>query len=390
MKRLRRHFDKEFKQMAVELCDADKTAKEVAEELGIRSELVRRWCREFKQHGESSFSGQGNPTLSEDEKEIVRLKKELRDAQLERDNLKKGHKHFLQGRQQVYRFIKAFKAEYAVEKMCNVFQVSRSGYYAWCNRKPSNRAKARKGLQQEIRQIYTEVKGRYGSPKICAELQRNGRKASRPFVARLMRAERLKCIRSKKYRGYTTDSDHHYSIPDNHLNRDFTAARPAEKWVSDITYIWAGTKWLYLTTIIDLYDRKVIGWSLSTTLSVSETVMKAWQMAIKNRPIEKELIFHSDRGIQYASEAFTYELRKRSVIQSMSRKANCWDNAVAESFFRTLKSEMVYHTHFNNIMQAKRAVFEFIEVWYNRKRLHAALEYKTPEEYGNTNLPICA
>lgn len=238
--------------------------------------------------------------------------------------------------------------------------------------------------------VYKESKSRYGSPKITKELLGKGWKISRPRVARIMRLEGLRSIICKKYRGVTTDSKHNFPIAENHLKRDFHASSPGHKWVSDITYIPTSQGWMYLTIIMDLYDRKIIGWSLSTTMTTQDTIMIAWRMAILNRPINQTLIFHSDRGVQYASNVFSERLKNQSIIQSMSRKGNCWDNAVAENFFKILKSELVKHATFPSVHQAKIDLFEFIEIWYNRKRIHSSLGYKTPEEFGTINYSKCA
>ena len=205
--------------------------------------------------------------------------------------------------------------------------------------------------------------------------------ASRNRVARLMRKANIKSIMYKKYRVQTTDSKHDYPIANNLLNREFLAEKLGQKWVSDITYIRTGEGWLYLTIILDLADRKVVGWALSDTLKAVETSIAAWQMALKNRPLKGELLFHSDRGVQYACVEFRDQLKELPVLQSMSRKGNCWDNAVAESFFKTLKSEMINHVNFETRQQAKLATFEYIEGWYNRRRKHSTLDYQTPLQY---------
>lgn len=275
--------------------------------------------------------------------------------------------------------------------MCKVLNVSRSGYYEWLHRKPSRRGFERQNITEEIQMIYQQSNGRYGSPKITEELRDRGRKVSRPRVARIMRSEGIKSVVSRKFRGLTTDSRHNLPVAENLLNRDFGADAPGRKWVSDITYIPTRQGWMYLTIILDLYDRKIIGWALSTTMTTQDTILAAWKMAILNRSvIPNQLIFHSDRGVQYASYAFTNNLKHHKVTQSMSRKGNCWDNAVAENFFKILKSEMVRHTCFYSILQAKAALFEFIEIWYNRKRKHAFLGYQTPEQFGKNNYIKCA
>jgi len=180
----------------------------------------------------------------------------------------------------------------------------------------------------------------------------------------------------------TTDSKHSYRVVDNKLNRNFKVDRPGKVWVSDITYISTRQGWLYLTIILDLADRKVIGWSLSRTLKARDSVIPAWRMAVTNRAVVGPLIFHSDRGVQYCCDEFATLLESfRKVSRSMSRKGDCWDNAVAESFFKTIKTEMVYDYQFQTIQQAKLAVFEYIEIWYNKKRRHSALGYLSPESY---------
>jgi transposase InsO family protein len=199
-----------------------------------------------------------------------------------------------------------------------------------------------------------------------------------------MKQANLRSIIQKKYVVTTTDSKHTYPVAENRLNRQFNPVKPGQAWVSDLTYIRTGEGWLYLTIIMDLYDRKVVGWALSKSMKAAETTIPAWQMAIKNRPIERDLIFHSDRGVQYACHAFTRLLQKHPlVVQSMSGKGNCWDNAVAESFFKSLKSELVYQQEFQTRTTAKQAVFEYIEIWYNRQRRHSALGYLSPFDYYN-------
>jgi transposase InsO family protein len=200
-----------------------------------------------------------------------------------------------------------------------------------------------------------------------------------------MRGAELRARIPKRFK-VTTDSKHNYPVAPNLLDQEFFTSRPGEVWVSDITYVRTKSGWLYLTVIIDLYDRKVIGWSMSKGLSAEETVIPAWRMAVRNRPITQKLIFHSDRGIQYACHAFTRILKANSlVIQSMSRKGNCWDNAVAESFFKTIKVEWIYRHTFTNQEQAQLSIFEWIESWYNRRRRHSALNYQTIEEFERNN-----
>lgn len=286
-----------------------------------------------------------------------------------------------------YRFIRNHESQFPIEKMCMILKISSSGYHKWKNRVVSARALKKGVIKQKIKDLYFEFKQRYGSPRITIEMQALGYKISRITVAKYMKELGLRSKLSKKFK-VTTDSKHNYLIVDNVLNRNFMVAQPSKVWVSDITYIQTKEGFLYLTTIIDLYDRKLIGWSLSNTMSTNDTSLAAWRMAIRNRPFEKGLIFHSDQGVQYATKRFANTLESYGVIRSMSRKGNCWDNAVAESFFKSLKTELIYGNKLISKEQMKLEIFEYIEVWYNRKRRHRALNYKTIEEFNNQNY-IC-
>ena len=264
--------------------------------------------------------------------------------------------------------------------MCKVLKVSRSSYYRWFCKGPSKRSVENSLFTDLIKEIFDLSYQTYGSPRITEELRRKGYCISKRRVARLMRVNGWRSKLKKKFR-VTTDSNHRYPVCRNLLNRNFNPKELNEVWVSDITYIKVSNRWLYLTTIIDLYDRQVIGWSLSTNLYTDKTIIPAWKMAISKRSITKPLLFHSDRGIQYAAKEFRKVIKSHNLVtQSMSRKANCWDNAVAESFFKTIKIELIYQRKFNSIELAKSAIFEYIEIWYNRKRLHSSLDYKTPRE----------
>jgi len=266
--------------------------------------------------------------------------------------------------------------------MCKVLQVSRSGYYHWLHSKPSRRLLENEEVTRQITIIHKESKQTYGSPRITRELRKREFNISRPRVARLMKKAGLRS-RIKKRFIVTTDSKHRYPIVENRLKRNFKTDHIGKVWVSDLTYIPTSEGWLYLTIIMDLADRKIIGWSLSESMKTAKTTLPAWRMALNNRAITKELIFHSDRGVQYACTEFKEILEtNKSVIRSMSRKGDCWDNAVAESFFKTLKTELIYRNNFTSRKQAALAIFEYIEIWYNRKRLHSSLGYKSPEEFG--------
>jgi len=263
-------------------------------------------------------------------------------------------------------------------KMAKVLGVSRSGYYAWVDRGQSAHEKEDQELSDLIAKIFTEHHGRYGSPRIWIELKDRGLSVSRKRVERLMRERKLQARKRKKHI-HTTDSNHIFKVAENILNREFDALYPGAKWVSDITYLRSNEGWLYLATILDLYDRKVIGWSMRDTMT-STLVCNALEMAVNNRSPREGFIFHSDRGIQYCSEEFRAALRKQcpTVRQSMSRKGNCWDNACAESFFKTLKVELDVMEGTHSVKEVRAAVFEYIETYYNRKRRHSALGYAIP------------
>lgn len=265
--------------------------------------------------------------------------------------------------------------------MCTTLKVSRSGYYAWLNKKPSKRDMENQFLLEQITQVHNQSRQTYGSPRITAELKDRGIHVSRPRVSRLMRKANLNCKMVKKF-VVTTDSKHQYRIVDNRLNRKFKVDSTGKVWVSDITYIPTDQGWVYLTIIMDLADRRIVGWSISDNLKAKQTVVAAWNMAILHRPIYDQLIFHSDRGVQYSCDQFAQILQANpNVIRSMSRKADCWDNAVAESFFKTIKTELIYEYRFKSKQQAKLALFEYIEIWYNRKRRHSTLGYLSPESF---------
>jgi transposase InsO family protein len=267
--------------------------------------------------------------------------------------------------------------------MSDVFGVSRSGYYSWTGREPSDRAKENQRLLGLIKKIWLKSGKTYGSPRIHQQLLRDGETASRPRVARLMRREGLQPQIRPKWVA-TTDSKHSLPVAPNRLNQNFSAGQLGQVWVSDITYIPSTQGWLYLTTIMDLADRQILGWSFSKGMSADETVIPAWKAACQKRAIEEKLIFHSDRGIQYACQEFRRLLDARPLVcQSMSRKGNCWDNAPAESFFKTFKAELPIEPKRYGYQRLRGEIFQFIELWYNRQRLHSTLDYRTPAEMQN-------
>lgn len=263
--------------------------------------------------------------------------------------------------------------------MCKVLEVSRSGYYKRKKRNQGKRYKENKMLLEMIKEIFLENKERYGSPRITVELRRKGVNCNKKRVARIMRKNGIEARIFRKYRS-TTNSEHKRPISENILDRDFIKGKPNRVWSSDITYIKTDEGWLYLAAVLDTYSRKVIGWQLDKTMR-SDLVERALQNALTDRKVKKGIIFHSDQGIQYTSDNFRKILREKGFLQSMSRKGNCYDNAITETFFHTLKTELVNRTKYRTREEARRSIFEYIEIFYNRKRLHSAIGYCSPVEY---------
>jgi len=276
------------------------------------------------------------------------------------------------------------QAQFPVSVMCSVFQVSRSGYYAWNKRPESKRSREDRELAQEITAIHRESDGTYGSPKIHGELRRRGKRHGKNRVARLMRKDGLHAKTKRKFRA-TTDSRHNYPVAANLLNREFNVDRPNKTWACDITYIWTTEGWLYLAIVMDLYSRAIVGWSMSERIT-RQLAMDALTLATKRRNPPKGLLHHSDRGSQYASTDYQALLVKYGMICSMSRKGNCWDNAPAESFFGILKRELVFHNRYESRAQARQSIFDYIERFYNRRRIHSSLGYLTPNEFEELRL----
>jgi putative transposase len=278
----------------------------------------------------------------------------------------------------VFDFIDAEKAQYPIGVLCKALDVSRPGYYAHTRRPPSKHATRDAVLGAKIAAIHARSKRRYGSPRVHDELREDGEHVSRKRVSRIMKERDLRGRRPRRFR-VTTESDHALPIAPNVLARDFSASAPNQKWVGDITYIWTREGWLYLAVLIDLFSRRVVGWSMGDSLA-TELPLRALRMAIQTRRPPRGLIHHTDRGCQYASADYRAVLEQHGMVASMSRKGNCWDNAVAESFFATLKTELVHDVDFLTRDHARREVFAYIEGFYNRRRRHSSLGYANPEK----------
>lgn len=278
-----------------------------------------------------------------------------------------------------YQFVAKHEGKYPVSRICTLLDISRSGYYAWKNRKPSQREHLNQALLDHIRRIYKQNRKAYGSPRVYVQLKKEGYSCNQKKVARLMRQDGLRGQR-KYRRVITTNSKHSFPVAPNLLNRDFRAEKPNQKWVGDITYIPTAEGWLYLASVLDLFSRKVVGWEMSNQID-ADLVEKALRMAFYQRQPDFGLLHHSDRGSQYASHQIRNILASNRVQVSMSRKGDCYDNAVMESFFGTLKNEWVHHQKYQTRSQARTDIFSYIEGFYNTVRLHSTLGFLSPNQF---------
>ena len=287
-----------------------------------------------------------------------------------------------------YAFIESLRGQYAIQKMCRWASVSRSGYYKWRSRSPSARELRQLEAERMLAALFNRFKARYGSPRLAVELNESGFPISENTVAKLMEKQGLKARNGKGYK-YFPDVLARNHVSDNLLRRNFKANRPDEKWVSDITYIKVEKGFVYLAVIMDLFSRKIIGWSLDTTMA-NQLIMDAFNMAVASRKVEPGLILHSDRGVQYRSGEYQALLLNEGIRPSMSRKGNCWDNAAMESFFARFKVEALYAEDVTNKQEAYSCVFEYIELFYNSQRRHSSLGYRSPNAYEHEYAQMCA
>lgn len=279
-----------------------------------------------------------------------------------------------------FAFIRDHTAIFEIAIMLRVLNVSKSGFYAWLKRLASPRAKQNATLLEEIKGVHEASRGSYGSPRVTATLRRSGSRVSKHRVARLMRTAELRGKSHRKSRVSTTNSKHGEPRNVNLLERDFTASEPDQKWLSDITYLPTTEGWLYLAVVLDMFSRRIVGWGFSSSLE-SSLVVSAFDMACQSRKPSDGLMFHSDQGVQYASAEFKAALSRLEVVQSMSRKGDCWDNSPCESFFATLKLELDLRKARGTKLETQALVFEWMEVFYNRQRLHSSLGYLSPAEF---------
>ncbi|WP_458259777.1 IS3 family transposase [Legionella pneumophila] len=375
----RKKYTKEFKVDSISLVlEQGYSSEEAARSLGLNVSILRRWIKEHKDQNELAFKGNGK--LSEEQAEIRRLREENKRLKMEKGNFKKGGGLLCSGNGLKYAFIAQHKKTWPVDMMCRLLGVTRQGYYSYQKRnhdKPEN--DYRKELIEWMKKIAGSSKYSYGSRRMKNALNALGYPVGRRKTRRLMREANILVRYRKKYK-VTTNSNHKQPVFDNVLNRQFQPAMANQAWTSDITYIWTQEGWMYLAVVIDLYSRKVVGWSMSSRMKAS-LVCDALTMAIWQRKPSAGLIVHSDRGSQYASKQYRRLLENHGLVGSMSRKGNCWDNSVAESFFGSLKKEIVVWCHYQTRREARQDILDYITMFYNNNRLHSSLGYQSPNQY---------
>lgn len=279
-----------------------------------------------------------------------------------------------------FAFVQDHRRLWPVAAICRVLQVSRSGFFAWLRRGPSRRRRRQEELIEKIKAVHRENRELYGSPRVHRALLIDGQSVSRNTVARLMRQAKIRAKTKRRFVPRTTNSAHRQPVAGNLLDRDFTAAGPDRKWVADITYVPTREGWLYLAAVMDICSRRIVGWSMADHLE-TELVSNALRMALQRRHPPQGLLHHSDRGVQYASDSYQQLLADNDIRVSMSGRGDCWDNAVMESFWGTLKTELVHQQDYPTHEKARASIFEYIEAFYNRKRLHSSLDYVSPETF---------
>lgn len=278
-----------------------------------------------------------------------------------------------------YALMLQYLNQFSISLMCNVLGVHRSGFHRWRKQPVSNQKQRRDKIESLVKDTYEAFEAAYGAPRITQELNALGHPCSVNYVAKIMQ-ENSMIARNGKAFNYGGHALTMHNVAENLLWRDFTAEAPNQKWVTDITYVWVQRKWLYLATVMDLYSRKIVGWSLDTNMT-EQLITKAMEMAVSARGVTPGLIVHSDRGTQYRSNSYVGFLEKLGVTRSMSRKGNCWDNAVMESFYARLKVELIYAKNYQSIDEARSGIFSYIEIFYNRKRRHSANDGLSPVEF---------
>ncbi|MFZ5965330.1 IS3 family transposase [Thalassococcus sp. BH17M4-6] len=361
----------EFRREAVRLAlTSGRTRREIAEDLGIGLSTLTRWLSRERDAGEPV---EASVDLHA---ELKRLRRENAVLKQERDILKKAATFFAKDKSMSFAFIEAEKASFPIQRMCHVLGVSQSGFFAWRDRPACHRQRQDMIHLAHIRTAFALSNGTYGSSRMHRDLVDEGHQIGRHRTARLMKENKLVARQKRRFKR-TTDSEHAWPIAPNHVAQDFSADAPDRKWGADISYVWTAEGWLYLAVIIDLYSRRVVGWATSDRLKRGLAV-EALRRALAARNPQPGLVHHSDRGSQYCSVEYQAELRKRGVLISMSGKGNCYDNAMVETFFKTIKSELLWPVAWQSRQQAENAIARYIDGFYNPVRRHSSLDFQSP------------
>ncbi|MCP3881826.1 MAG: IS3 family transposase [Sulfitobacter sp.] len=376
----RKKYTKEFKQDAVRLVtEQGYNQSEAARNLGIDRGMLGRWVKEFQEDQSEAFRGNGK--LTAEQEELRRLREENRRLKMEREILKKANGLLRERVELRYEFIAQKKKAYPVKMLCRLLGVSRNGFYDYLRRQERDPDPEREEKLEWVKDLAEASDHTYGSRRMAKALQALGYGGTGRYQARSLMREAGVWVRYRRRYRATTNSNHRQPVFENRLERDFSVDAPDHVYAGDITYVWTRQGWLYLAVVIDLYSRKVVGWSMGRRLT-SSLVCDALQMALwRRRPPKGQLIHHSDRGVQYASHAFRRLLKAHGIEGSMSRKGDCWDNAVVESFFGSLKSERVHWRSYQSREEARADIVEYITMFYNSRRLHSYLGYQSPDEF---------
>ncbi|WP_126284697.1 IS3 family transposase [Burkholderia stagnalis] len=381
----RRQYTEEFKSEAVKLAETV-GQHEAAHRLGVPVATLGNWSRGRRRAStgnasdhEVATSAPARRAVSDLEAENSRLRKELASAKLDIEILPKGDGILREGVAMRYAWIDQHRDRYSVSRLCRVLAVSRSGYCQWRGRAPSSRSQADAALDAAVAAIHRGSRGSYGRPRIVRQLHAQGQRVSAERVRRSLQRQGLRPVYKRPYR-VTTDSTHRLPVAPNLLERRFDGWRPNQAWVSDITFVRTGEGWLYLAAILDLASRRIVGWSMSERIN-ADLVCQALRSAYWQRKPPAGLLLHSDRGSQYASRAYRKLAASFGMTISMSRRANAWDNAPMESFFKTLKVERIYQTCYETRAHARLDIVDWIEGYYNRQRLHTSIDCLAPVDY---------
>ncbi|MFC6379895.1 IS3 family transposase [Psychrobacter glacincola] len=373
-----RTYSTEFKAEAVKkIADNNGNISATAKQLGIAMQTLSNWHNKANQ-GKLAGTEHYDPQLMVIIEENKRLKRQLKVAEEEREIPKKGHSVLCKAQLVKYAFIEDNQQLFSITRMCRVLHVKPSSYYDWLSRGLSDQQIHRNQSELLVRAAHSETRERYGVERLHAHLSEQGHDISTYMVRRIKEEHGIKCLRHKRFK-VTTDSDHNKLVYDNVLNQQFDAKRPNESWVSDITYIWTNEGWLYLAGVKDLYTKELVGYAINKRMT-ADLVCRALNMAIKNKRPSQGLIVHSDRGSQYCSHAYHKIIKQQQFKGSMSAKGNCFDNAPIESFWGTLKNELVYHQDYKTRFAAISDIIGYIELYYNQTRIQKGLGYKSPRQ----------